>query len=46
MDDNQFKGFMADSAQANWNAVRIVYGGGDLTVPMEERERTCLFHWT
>ena len=45
MDDNQFKGFMADSAQANWNAVQIVYGGGDLTVPMEERERTCLFHW-
>ena len=37
---------MADSAQANWNVVRIVYGGGDPTVPMEEWERTCLFHWT
>ena len=37
---------MADSAQANWNAMRIVYSGGDPTVPMEERERTCLFHWT
>ena len=35
---------MADSAQANWNAVRIVYGGGDPTVPMENCERTCLFH--
>ena len=45
MDDIQFKGFMADSAQANWNAVQIVYGGGDPTVPMEEWERTCLFHW-
>ena len=45
VDDIQFKGFMADSAQANWNAVRIVYGGGDPTVPMEELERTCLFHW-
>ena len=37
---------MADSAQTNWNVVRIVYGGGDSIVPMEERERTCLFHWT
>lgn len=41
----QFKGFMADSAQANWNAVREIYGSGDYTVPMEGRERTCLFHW-
>ena len=40
-----FKGFMADSAQANWNAVRIVYGGGDPAIPMVNRERTCLFHW-
>ena len=29
----QFQGFMADSAQANWNAVRIVYGGGDPRLP-------------
>ena len=40
-----FKGFMADSAQANWNAVRIVYGSGDPSVKMINRERTCLFHW-
>ena len=40
-----FKGFMADSAQANWNAVRIVYGSGDPKVMMEGRERTCFFHW-
>ena len=46
LDSIQFKGFMADSAQANWNAVQIVYGGGDPTVPMENHERTCLFHWT
>ena len=46
VDDIQFKGFMANSAQANWNTVQIVYGGGDPTVPMEERKRTCLFHWT
>lgn len=44
--DIQFKGFMADSAQANWNAVRIVYGSGDISEPMPNRERTCLFHWT
>jgi hypothetical protein len=34
-----FKGFMADSAQANWNAVRIVYGSGDPKVPIDGRER-------
>jgi hypothetical protein len=42
----QFKGFMADSAQANWNAVRIIYGSGNKEEPMEDRERTCQFHWT
>lgn len=41
-----FKGFMADSAQANWNAVRIVYGTGDPKVPLQGRERTCAFHWS
>ena len=41
----QFQGFMADSAQANWNAVWIVYGGGDPKVAMLGRERTCYFHW-
>ena len=41
----KFKGFMADSAQANWNAVRIVYGSGQKDVPMKNQERTCLFHW-
>ena len=50
MDNNgvpnpNFKGFMCDSAQANFNAVRIVYGSGNPSVPMIDRERTCLFHW-
>ena len=40
-----FKAFMADSAQANWNAVRIVYGSGDPTMKMVDRERSCLLHW-
>jgi hypothetical protein len=41
----KFKGFMADSAQANWNAVRVIYNSGDATIPMKDQERTCLFHW-
>jgi hypothetical protein len=41
----KFKGFMADSAQANWNAVRVIYGSGDATIPMKDQERTCLFYW-
>ena len=41
-----FKGFMADNAQANWNAVRILYGNGNKEDKMEDRERSCLFHWT
>jgi hypothetical protein len=40
-----FKGFMADSAQTNWNVVRIVYGSKDPKIPMQGRERTCFFHW-
>ena len=42
----QFQGFMADSAQANWNAVWIVYGSGDPKVPMPDRECTCYFYWS
>jgi len=41
-----FKGFMADSTQANWNAVRVIYRSSDPSKPMPNREHTCLFHWT
>ena len=41
-----FKGFMADSAGANWNAVRKIYGSGDPQTKMPDCERTCLLHWT
>jgi hypothetical protein len=41
----KFKGFMADSTQANWNAVRVIYGSSDDSIPMKDQERTCLFHW-
>lgn len=46
LETTNFKGFMADSAGANWHAVRKVYGNGDPNKCMENRERTCLFHWT
>jgi hypothetical protein len=40
-----FKRFMVDNAQANWNDVRIMYGSGDASMKMVDKERTCLFHW-
>jgi hypothetical protein len=39
------KGFMMNGAQANWNAVQIVYGTEDLTLKMVDKKRTCFFHW-
>ena len=41
-----FMGFMVDGAQANWNAIRIIYGSGNASEVMIDRERTCLFHWS
>jgi len=32
-----FKGFMANNAQANWSVVRIVYGYGDPYVRMVDK---------
>ncbi len=43
---SNFKGFMANNTQANWNAIKIVYGLGDPYVRMIDKEHTCLFHWT
>ena len=43
--DVNFKGFMDDSAQANFNAMRTIYEDGDSSLPMVSRERRCLFHW-
>jgi hypothetical protein len=40
-----FKGFMANRAQANWNAMRIVYESKDPLVKMINKECICLFHW-
>ena len=41
-----FKGFMADSAQANWNEVRMIYSNGDPTLSMVAHEHICFFHWS
>lgn len=40
-----FKGFMADSAQANFIGVRRVFGSGNPKEPIQGGERTCGFHW-
>ena len=45
LENTNFKGFMADSAGANWHAVRKVYGTRDPYEPREDKECTCLFHW-
>ena len=37
----KFVGFMADSAHANFNAVREIFGSGDKSIPMKDKERTC-----
>ena len=37
---------MCDSAQTIFNAICIVYGTEDPTIPLVDHERTCLFHWT
>ncbi len=43
---SNFKGFMANGAQVNWNIVRIVYGSRDFSIRMVDKEHTCLFHYT
>jgi hypothetical protein len=40
-----FKEFMVDNAQANWNVIKIVYGLRDPYVRMVDKEHTYLFHW-
>ena len=42
--DVNFARFMADKAQANFNAVREVFGSGEKTQLMLGRKRTCQFH--
>lgn len=39
-----FKGVMGDYIEANWNAVKKIYGEGDPNLPMAGHECTCFFH--
>jgi hypothetical protein len=39
-----FKDFMANIAQANWNIMWIVYGSGDPSEPTIDMEQTWCFH--
>jgi hypothetical protein len=37
---------MADRAQANWNAIQVIYGSEDAAIPMKDQEKIFLFQWT
>jgi hypothetical protein len=39
-----FKGFMVDCAQANFNAIKTLFGSGDPNLLMENQECSCLYH--
>jgi hypothetical protein len=39
-----FRGFIVNIVQVDWNVVYIVYGTSNLKVPMENKERTYLLH--
>jgi hypothetical protein len=40
-----FKGFMVDNVQANWNTVWIMYGSGDPNESKVNKKWTCYFHY-
>jgi hypothetical protein len=40
-----FRGFIIDSTKANFNVMRILFGNGDLKIPMKNQECTCFYHW-
>jgi hypothetical protein len=42
---SNFKGFVANNAQVNWNNIRIIYGSRNLFIKMVDKKCTCLFHW-
>jgi len=42
---SNFKVFMVDNAQANWNMIIIVYGSRDPSMRMVDKECTYLFQW-
>jgi hypothetical protein len=36
--ERKFKGFMADSPQASWNAIQVIYRSRDAAIPMKDQE--------
>ena len=40
--NTNFMGFMVDNIQANWTAMRKIYGDGDLSLLIIGDEDTCL----
>ena len=43
LENVNFKGFMVDSAQENFNAIRKIFGFGDKNILMEDKERMFQF---
>ena len=41
-----FLGFMADNAQANFNAICKAFESKDKFKPMPGKKKTCQFHWS
>ena len=35
-----FKGFMVDNVQANFNAIQKIFGFGNKSIPIDQKERT------
>jgi hypothetical protein len=42
VENTNFKGFMVDNAQANWNVVEIVYGSANPKVPRAKTHYTLV----
>jgi hypothetical protein len=40
-----FKGFMVNNAQINWNSMWTMYNFGDPSEPMVDREQIYFFHY-
>jgi hypothetical protein len=40
-----FKRFIANYAQTNFNAIITLFGSGDSKFPMENQECNCFDHW-
>jgi hypothetical protein len=44
--NQNFKGFMVNNAQTNWNSMWTMYNFGDPSEPMVDREQIYFFHYS